>query len=121
MYGSELILDLHGCDVNLFTASKFKEFCVRVCQLIDVRPIEFHATVSEPGDGTDDNPKTHGISAVQFLVESSITMHGLDLVGSAYINVFSCKSFSHKSLTRFVVEWFRAQSHKAQLILRGEY
>ncbi len=46
-----------------------------------------------PNEDQQTDPKTKGTSAVQFILTSTIVIHTLDLMKSAYINIFSCKKF----------------------------
>lgn len=42
MYGSELILDLHGCDVDQFNRRSLRRFFTDLCALIDMTPEDVH-------------------------------------------------------------------------------
>jgi S-adenosylmethionine/arginine decarboxylase-like enzyme len=109
-YGRELILDLGGCNVEHFTAGMIEAYCVLLCERINMRRCGFHCAISEPSDETEGNPKTHGVSAVQFLYASSITVHALDLLGQLFVNVFSCDEFDPAEVERFTIDWFGAQT-----------
>lgn len=122
MYGPELILDLHGCDVKTFNRKGLRDFCRALCKEIGMTPHKFR---TEPWD--DDGvppeecqtlPARKGYTAIQFLMESSILIHTLELTGAAYINIFSCKEFSGKVATEFTKKWFGAKTITARKIKR---
>lgn len=103
-YGKELILDLHGCKYTEVDESFFQDLCV----LIDMKREDLYFW--GPADGKDaENPKISGVSAVQFILTSSIVVHGLDKLGSVYVNLFSCKDFDEEAAMSFIREWFGAE------------
>ncbi len=112
-YGHELALDLHNCDVTRFAYLSVRDFCCHLCEVIGMERCEFNYIESEEGDEPD--LKTHGFSACQFIVTSSITMHGLDLTGSLYVNVFSCAPFDAEATEAEVVSWFGGHVVKSLL------
>jgi S-adenosylmethionine/arginine decarboxylase-like enzyme len=119
MYGSELVLDLTGCDVARFNYYSVRGFFIRLCDVIGAERVGFHYCESEPGDSTKGDPKTHGISAVQFLTASSITLHALDLTGELYVNVFTCGDLPEDKVRDCVLGWFGGQVDNVQCLRRG--
>jgi len=122
MYGPELILDLHGCNVSTFSRKSLRAFGRALCKVIDMTPHKFR---SEPWD--DDGvapedcqvkPETKGYTAVQFLMESSILTHTLELTSAAYINIFSCNDFDRHKAKSFAKKWFGAKQITSRLIKR---
>lgn len=122
MYGPELILDLHNCDATTFNRKNLRAFGKAICKEIGMTPHKFR---SEPWD--DDGvledecqvkPETKGYSAIQFLMESHIVIHTLELTRSAYINIFSCKDFDRNKAKRFTKNWFGAKQISSRLIRR---
>ena len=121
MYGPELILDLHDCDVSTFSRKSLRAFGKAMCKEIEMTPYKF---VSWDDDDVPENecqtkPETKGYSAIQFLMESSIVIHTLELRCEAFINVFSCKTFDRAKARRFAKKWFRAKRITSRMILRG--
>jgi len=107
-YGKELILDLHGCDVSKFTRQDIAGYFVELCELIDMQRCEMHFWDDE-GVADEDkqtSPHTTGISAIQFILTSNITIHTLTKLGCVYINIFSCKDFDDRDAINFSKEWF---------------
>ncbi len=107
-YGKELILDLHGCDPARFNRNSIANYFAKLCALIDMETCDLHfwddVGVSE--DEKQTNPRTKGTSAVQFIITSNITIHTLDLLGTVYVNLFSCKDFSADAAAEFTASWF---------------
>ena len=64
------------------------------------------------------SPVTKGYTAVQFLMESSIVIHALELSEAAYINIFSCKTFDRNKAKRFTVQWFKAKQCTSRMVIR---
>ncbi len=123
MYGPELIVDLYDCDASTFNRKSLRAFCRTLCKVIGMTACKFR---SEPWD--DDgvrpeecqtSPVTKGYTAVQFLMESSVLVHTLELTNAAYINIFSCNSFDRNKAKQFTKDWFRAKRATSRLIMRG--
>src|SRR5580765_2698090 len=107
-YGLELILDLHGCDSRRFSRSGLEQFCAELCALIDMERCDLHFwdDVGVPESEQQTHPKTKGTSAVQFILTSTIVIHTLDLMKTAYVNIFSCKDFDTDKAAKFTANWF---------------
>lgn len=120
-YGPELILDLFDCDASTFSRRSLRQFARGMCKEIEMTP---HKFVSWDDDGVSPEecqtkPETKGYSAIQFLMESSIVIHTLELRREAFINVFSCKQFDRLKAKRFAKKWFRAKRITSRMIQRG--
>jgi len=89
-YGKELILDLHDCDVTRFNRRSLKRYFKNVCAEIDMAPhrLCWWDDVGVPEGERQTDSKTKGTSAVQFIMESNITVHTLDLLRKAFVNIF---------------------------------
>ncbi len=121
-YGKELILDLHGCDAKTFNRKSLRAFCRGLCKEIIMTPHKFRS-IPWDDDGVplvdcQVSPVTKGWTAVQFLMESSILIHTLELTKAVYVDIFSCKGFSKKKATEFTKEWFGAETITARMIKR---
>lgn len=103
MYGIELILDLHGCDARLMTREFIEHYFVDLCKLIKMERCDLHFWDDEdvPEIEKQKDPKTVGISAVQFIITSSVVIHSLPLLESIYLNIFSCKDFGTQEAADF--------------------
>lgn len=120
MYGQELILDLHECDVRRFTRDAIERFFKELCDLIGMERCELHfwddVGVSEDEQQTD--PKTKGTSAVQFILTSTIVIHTLDLMKTVYVNIFSCKDFDTDEAAKFTAKWFGSKQWTSTVVTR---
>ncbi len=119
-YGKELILDLHDCDPDTFNQASLTNYFMRLCKLIDMERCDLHfwddAGVPENEKQTD--PKTKGISAIQFIITSNIIIHALDLLKKVFINVFSCKDFDCNAVMEFTENWFKGICRHREIITR---
>ncbi len=109
-YGKELVLDLSECDVSTFTRESIGEYFDELCFLIDMKAEDRHFWDDEglPPEECQTNPKTCGISAVQFILTSTIVLHSLTKLRKVYINIFSCKEFNCDEARDFTIKWFVA-------------
>lgn len=119
-YGLELILDLHQCDANTFTRQSIGDYFDGLCELIGMQAEDRHFWDDEglPPECCQTNPKTCGVSAVQFILTSTIVVHTLTKLKAVYVNIFSCKDFDKDAAKRFTVQWFRAGRHHSTSVAR---
>ncbi len=119
-YGLELILDLHNCDSSHFTRDSIEAFFCELCELIDMERCDLHFwdDVGVPLEDQQNDPKTKGTSAVQFILTSTIVVHTLDLMKAAYINIFSCKTFDTDVAARFAARWFNSSDWTSTVVVR---
>ena len=119
-YGYELIMDLHECDVGTFTRESLTEFFKYVCNAIDMERCDLHFWDDEgvPAEERQTEPHTMGISAVQFIVTSSIVIHALPLLEAVYVNVFSCKPFDERAAIRLIAAWFHSARSTYRMVQR---
>ena len=122
VYGSELILDLHGCDAALFNRRHIDEFFTELCNIIDMQKCEVHFwdDLDVVVEEQQTLPHTKGTSAVCFILTSTIVVHTLDLLGAVYVNVFSCKVFDPDKAADFTAGWFRAGSWRKTVVERTQ-
>lgn len=119
-YGFELILDLHRCDVATFNRDSLEIFFTKLCDLIDMKKcmVHFWDDVGVSEDEQQTSPQTIGTSAVCFILTSTIVVHTLDLLGTVYVNIFSCKDFDPVAAENFTREWFGGKTGKSTFIER---
>ena len=119
-YGYELILDLHGCDPSTFNRTSMRKFFRKLCEVIDMKRCSLHFWDDRglPPEERQTSPHTKGISAVQFILTSSVVIHTLDLMGAVYVNIFSCKLFDPQTAEILTKEWFRATECRRHFISR---
>lgn len=119
-YGKELIIDIHDCDVSKFNRKDIGLFLKSMCELIDMTPhdIHFWDDVGIPQEECQTDPKTKGTTAIQFLMESNITIHTLDLLEKVFINIFSCKNFDVVKASDFAKKFFSGKLKQSYIIKR---
>ena len=119
-YGQELIIDLHDCDAKRFTRRAIEDYCVELCELINMERCDLHFwdDVGVPDEEKQTNPKTKGTSAVQFILTSTIVIHTLDLMKAAYVNIFSCKDFDSDEAAKFTANWFGSTDWTSSVVIR---
>lgn len=107
-YGKELIIDIHGCDVSTFNRESIEKYFIELCELIDMQREDLHFWDDEgvPEEEKRTEPHVVGISAVQFILTSSVTIHALTLMRAIYVNIFSCKEFNSAHAKSFTQKWF---------------
>lgn len=104
-YGHELILDIHDVP-GIITRVDIGCMFNRIGAIIgaDLHDIHFW-DYEDDIDGYRTAPKhMKGITAVQFLSVSNITIHCLDELHTVYFNIFSCKSFDKAEVHTYVLE-----------------
>ncbi len=119
-YGKELILDLHNCDFKKMTRKYLKGFFRDLCKKIDMKRCALHFWDYKDFHKEYDNAPPHlkGISAVQFISTSNITIHTLDDMHRVYINIFSCKDFNSNVVEKTCLDWFGGEVVKGNIIKR---
>jgi len=115
-YGWELLLDLKGCDLEAIQdGGRIREFVVRLCDdILGMRRFgePFAARFGEA------DPKTAGYSVVQLIETSSVVGHFSEERRSAYLDVFSCRSFDPEKVEAFAREFFGAEDAERRFVVR---
>jgi S-adenosylmethionine/arginine decarboxylase-like enzyme len=119
-YGKELILDLHNCSIEKFNRIDIEEFCSKICNLVDMEGEDIYFWDYEGDEEGYKNAPPHlrGVTAIQFIKTSNITIHTLDILKRVYLNIFSCQDFDSVSIVGFVVKWFKGTLVNKQVIMR---
>jgi len=119
-YGKELILDLHRCDPATFTRKNIKNYFRDLCKLIDMErcKLSWWDDYGLPPEECQIDPNLKGTTAIQFILTSNITIHTLDLLNNAYINIFSCKDFDADAAIKFSANWFNGEIVNSHVIER---
>jgi len=114
-FGTELILDLHGCDpATIRSRKKIDTFVRRLCRLIKMKrygePLIEHFG--------HQNPITSGYSLVQLIETSCVSAHFSEGKDSVYLNIFSCKAFDPDQALEFSKDFFGAKRVKRRFVVR---
>jgi len=119
-YGIELILDLHNCDPSTFTRKSIASYFEELCKLIDMERCDLYfwdyENELEEYEKAEDHLK--GISAVQFIMTSNITIHTLDVLKKVFINIFTCKDFNREEAEIFTRKWFKGRVVNTKALTR---
>ena len=115
-YGQHLIIDCKKCKrEKVQSIENWTNFIKELVVSIDMIPYgELH--IARFGTGTD-----IGISAVQLIETSAITIHTHDISGDCYIDCFSCKTFSNKVVRDLVDKYFEPLSINELTLMRGKF
>ena len=120
-YGTELVLDLHGCDPAKFNRASIRSFLETLCDKVlrmQRQDLHFWDDEGVSIEERQTDPRTKGTTAIQFILTSNVTIHCLDLMRAVYINIFSCEQFDHARAEEFSVDYFSATEHRSQLVPR---
>lgn len=120
MYGKELILDLHECDVRNFNRIYLEMFFKSMCQLIYMTRADLHFWDYKGHEKEREVDPDHlvGTSAIQFIETSNITIHCLDKLGKVFINIFSCKDFDVDRAAQYTSVFFGGKIKKQTIVER---
>lgn len=113
-WGYHLMLDCADCDLDKVTSReqiyKFvKDLVPRIDMTAHGEPIIEHLLPEDP---------KQGYSLMQLITTSNICAHFMDLDGTAYIDIFSCKEFDIKLAEEIVKEYFNPKKIRANFITR---
>jgi len=119
-YGKELIIDIHGCGPGEFSREEIKQYFDDLCFRIDMKQCDLHFwdDLETPEDKKQTSPHTVGVSAIQFILTSNITIHTLPLLGKVFVNIFSCKDFNSRDAANFSVDFFGGRIAKETEVIR---
>ncbi len=121
-YGSELIVDVHSCTSSApFYREGIRDFFNKLCQKLDMEKGDLHFWdyEGEPEEYAKAPPHLKGISAIQFITTSNITIHSLDDLRQVYLNIFSCKDFDVDIILTFIAAWTEGNIVKVVSVVRG--
>lgn len=111
-YGKHLILTASGCNDQLLSKDEIANFCRELVERIDM--VAFGDPLVERFGSGDEI----GISAVQLIQTSAITIHTNDPARDMYLDVFSCKDFEAQAVLDVLAESFAPAEVEHQVILR---
>lgn len=113
-WGYHLMLDCSGCDISsIASRDNIYRFIKELVNEIDMEahgePIIEHLL---PGD-----PK-QGYSLMQLITTSNVCGHFMELDGTAYFDVFSCKEFDIEVAKSVVNKYFSPKKMRVNFITR---
>jgi S-adenosylmethionine/arginine decarboxylase-like enzyme len=111
-WGYHLILDCSGCQ-DIDDKDQIYNFVKDLIQQIDMiahgEPVIEYLLPGEPNQG---------YSLMQLITTSNICGHFMELDGTAYFDVFSCKEFNPATVKKVVKHYFNPKKIKSKLIKR---
>jgi S-adenosylmethionine/arginine decarboxylase-like enzyme len=111
-YGKHLMVTAVSCNENLLDLDAVSRFIKEMVPAIDMVPYG-DLVIARFGEGIE-----IGISAVQLIVTSAITIHTNDTFRDMYLDVFSCKWFDEEIVTKMIRDYFSPAEIKDNIILR---
>lgn len=111
-YGKHMMLTCEGCNDNLLSVDTMKEFLKELADKIDM--IRYGEPIAARfGDGCQ-----VGISAVQLITTSALTVHTNDQARDMYLDVFSCKWFEEETVMAVVNKYYAPKQITHQIVIR---
>jgi len=111
-YGKHLMVTAVACNQNLLDIPTVSRFIKEMVPAIDMVPYG-DIVIARFGEGIEE-----GISAVQLIVTSAITIHTNDMYRDMYLDVFSCKWFDEAIIVKMIKEFFSPEEIKENVVLR---
>jgi S-adenosylmethionine/arginine decarboxylase-like enzyme len=111
-YGKHLMITAVSCNENLLDLKTITSFLKDLVPAIDM--IAYGEPIAARfGEGIE-----VGISAVQLITTSAITLHTNDAAGDMYLDVFSCKWFDEDVVRDVVKQYFGPEHMTSNVVLR---
>jgi len=111
-YGQHMMLTATGCNSDLEDTDKVAEFLKTLVTEIDMVAYG-EPLVARFGEGIE-----VGISGVQLIETSAISLHTNDLARDLYLDVFSCKEYSNQDVIMVVDAFFAPAKHTYETVFR---
>ena len=113
-FGYHLMLDCSGCNNNIASRDSIYNFTIDLVNRIDMiahgEPIIEYLLLGDP---------KQGYSMLQLITTSNIAGHFMELDGTAYFDVFSCKVFDIEIAKSVVEEYFAPKKMRVNFITRN--
>ncbi|MEQ8734238.1 MAG: S-adenosylmethionine decarboxylase [Rhodospirillaceae bacterium] len=111
-YGRHVMVDSTLCNERLLELNDVNQFVADLVKRIDM--VAYGNIVSARFGGGIET----GISAVQLIETSAISLHTNDAARDLYLDVFSCKDFKAGDVVDIVTEYFAPDSMNVRDVLR---
>lgn len=115
-YGQHLLVDTQRCNSRITSVPEVTVFIKELVDLIGMVGWGEPLVTRFPEDSAIGS--LQGVSAIQMIYTSSITLHGHDLSRDMYLDVFSCKEYDEAKVETFVKDFFSPTKCKTQTIFR---
>ena len=111
-YGKHMMLTAESCNTQLLDLDIMSSFLQKLAD--DIGMIRYgEPVVARFGEGIET-----GISAVQLITTSALTVHTNDDARDLYLDVFSCKWFDEQTVIDAVHSRYAPTSFTYQIVLR---
>jgi len=112
-WGYHLMLDCSGCNDNIKNKKAIENFIKDLLHTIKMIPhgkpqIEYLLS----------GHKNQGYSMIQLIKTSNISAHFMDLDGTAYFDIFSCKRFDPKLAEKIIKKHFGPKKYTTKFLTR---
>ena len=111
-WGYHLMLDCSGCQ-NIDSKEQINSFVKDLIEQIGMvahgEPVIEYLLAGEPNQG---------YSLMQLITTSNICGHFMELDGTAYFDVFSCREFNPTIVKQVVKQYFNPRKIKSKLLKR---
>lgn len=115
-FGPHLTLDLKGCPKEILQDYNLHfDFLKKLPEMIGMTPITQPYVF--PYEGLV--PEDKGITGIVIIAESHLSIHSFEEKGYTFIDMFSCKDFDVDLAVSYILELFKPESCKKNLIERG--
>ena len=111
-YGRHVMIDADNCSNYQRSIGFWWEAVRELVKLIDMTA-HGSPVIDEFGEGDE-----VGISLVQLITTSSITIHTNHLHQDVYLDVFSCKEFAASTVELFVVSLLGPEQYRVNEVIR---
>jgi S-adenosylmethionine/arginine decarboxylase-like enzyme len=111
-YGKHVVLSARHCNEKLLDVDAIADFLGELVLKIDMVAYG-EPLVARFGGGIEE-----GISGVQLIETSAITVHTNDMARDLYLDVFSCKGYNELDVLAFVSQFFGTKDINYQTLLR---
>jgi len=114
VWGIASSVDIYNCEPQIIrNAEAIRRFVAELCELIEMKRFGETQVVHF---GEDE--RVAGYSMVQFIETSLISAHFANLTNTAYLDVFSCKSYNPEIVRKFSQSYFGGSHSMLNLTLR---
>ena len=111
-YGKHLVCSASGCKDTIRSIGMIEDFIKDLVLAINM------TAFGEPIVARFGRDIEEGISAVQLIETSAITIHTNDIAKDMYLDVFSCKNFSEDTVAHQVETYFNPTTYHHTILFR---